>query len=62
MYKIMDFPGGLGSKVSDCNAGDLGSLPRSGKNNTLKFFLWEYNSFSTKTRFLHPYTYSDCDF
>ena len=39
MYKIMGFPGGSGSKESDCNAGDLGSIPRSGKNNTQVFLI-----------------------
>ena len=39
MYKIMGFPGGSGSKESECNAGDLGSIPGSGRNNILKFFL-----------------------
>ena len=27
----MDFPGGSDGKVSACNAGDLGSIPESGK-------------------------------
>ena len=26
---MVDFPGGLGSKASACNAGDLGSIPGS---------------------------------
>ena len=28
----MDFPGGLNSKESACNAGDLGSIPGSGRS------------------------------
>ena len=28
----MDFPGGSDGKESDCNAGDLGSLPGSGRS------------------------------
>ena len=29
---FVGFPGGSGSKESACNAGDLGSIPRSGKS------------------------------
>ena len=28
---VMGFPGGLDSKESDCSAGDLGSIPTSGR-------------------------------
>ena len=28
----MDFPGGSDGKASACNAGDLGSIPRSGRS------------------------------
>ena len=40
---ILGFPGGSDSKESDCNAGDLGSTPESGRspgegnNNSLQY-------------------------
>ena len=30
-YEAMGFPGGSGDKESDCNAGDLGLIPGSGR-------------------------------
>ena len=31
LYTLIGFPGGLDGKDSACNAGDLGSIPRSGR-------------------------------
>ena len=31
-YKLMDFPGGSDGKESPCDAGDLGSIPGSGRS------------------------------
>ena len=31
-YVLVGFPGGSEGKVSACNAGDLGSIPRSGRS------------------------------
>ena len=44
---VMGFPGGLDSKESDCSAGDLGSIPTSGRtlregnDNPLKYSFLE---------------------
>ena len=32
VYRILDFPGGSDGKMSACNAGDLGSIPGSGRS------------------------------
>ena len=32
LYTLIGFPGGLDSKDSACNAGDLGSIPRLGRS------------------------------
>ena len=32
LYTLIGFPGGLDSKGSACNAGDLGSIPRLGRS------------------------------
>ena len=31
IFAVDLFPGGSDGKASDCNAGDLGSIPRSGR-------------------------------
>ena len=31
-HTYMGFPGGLSSKESTCNSGDVGSIPRSGRS------------------------------
>ena len=32
LYTLIGFPGSLDGKDSACNAGDLGSIPRSGRS------------------------------
>ena len=51
----MSFPGGSDGKESACNAGDLGSIPESGKS-WLKTFFFELNIQKTKIMASGPIT------